>query len=134
MPKVIWPSTKQGSVVHVSTGEGGNVGSGFLAQWRTKAACWQAVQEMHCELALAAASETMRMVKHHLSPHIQLRTKRELNSAPWNLFAHGLNLVLFCLNGSKQKGTRGCPRAKFTFSLLTFSPQATQCFHQGLWS
>ena len=31
MPKVIWPSKKQGSAVHVSTGEGGNVGSAFLS-------------------------------------------------------------------------------------------------------
>lgn len=135
MPKVIWPSKKQGSAVHVSTGRVEMWGARSLAQWRTKAACWQAVQEMHCELALAAVSKTIRMVKHHLSSCIQLCTKRELNSAPSNLFAHGLNLA-FCLNNSKQKGTisRSSPRAKFTFSLLTFSPRATQCFHQGLWS
>lgn len=65
-----------------------------VAHRRTRTACWQAVQEMHCELALAAVSKTIRMVKYHLSLHIQLCTKRELNSAPWNLLAHGLNLAL----------------------------------------
>lgn len=64
-------------------------GARSVAHWRTRAACWQAVQEMHCELALAAVSKTIRMVKHHLSLCIQLCTKRELNSAPWNLLAHG---------------------------------------------
>lgn len=54
-------------------------GARSSAQWRMKAACCQAVQEMHCELALAAVSKTMRMVKYHLTPRIQLCTKRELN-------------------------------------------------------
>lgn len=98
-------------------------GARSVAQWRTRAACWQAVQEMHCELALAAVSKTIRMVKHHLSLCIQLCTEGAKLS-PLESLGSWLEFSSLCLNDSRQRGNIDCPspRAKFTFSLLTFSP------------
>lgn len=106
MPKVIWPSKKQGSAVHVSTGEGRNVGSAFLSLVEDESsmlagcardALWTG--SCSCERDNKDGKAPSK------SPHPALH-KEGAKLSPLESVCSWFEFSSFCLNNSEQKGTK----------------------------